>query len=681
MKTGSKKVISNRTRVLILAVISVALTLVTMPSGHLVHYEYAEGQPWMYNALIAPFNFSIEKSVKQIEMEKDSLRKSFIPYFNMDEEAGQIAAESLYRLYSDTLSITISRATYNRLKERLGDIYAAGIIDSEDESRMEQIGSGYIRSCIGQVSKLQKKDNVHTSKTAYSYLMDVPMYEYEKSLLAEMHLEELLTPNLSYDSTRSQADLEAQEEQIARYGGMVVENQKIIDRGEIIDSEKYQMIVSYMDLVSKENGTRQFHLLSWGGNLLYVTIIFGILSFFMLTYRRDLVENPATLLFMFGSVITFIVFTNLYMRYNVWSIFIVPCTMLALMLRIFLDSRTAFIGYLTYLLACAICPMIPSEFLILQIIAGLVAIYSIRELTQRSQIFITVFLVLAAYFIVWFALQMMQLDDLRNIPWLKLVYMTINCIILLLTYPLILAVEKIFGFTSNVTLIELSNINHPLLRQLAETAPGTFQHSMQVSTLAAEAANAVKASTQLVRTAALYHDIGKMYNPPFFTENQNGVNPHDTLSCTESAKIITQHVTEGIRMADKYHLPESIKHFILTHHGNGLAKYFYIKYQNENPGTDADKSPFSYAGPNPDTKETAILMMADAVEASSRSLSEYTEESIGSLVDRIIDSQIEEGFFRNCPITYHEIEVIRNVFKERLKTMYHTRISYPSTEK
>lgn len=680
METKTNRISGNRTRVLILSAISVILTLVTMPSGRTFHYEYSKGHPWMYNALIAPSSFSIEKSDEQIAIEADSLRKSFIPYFNLSAKNGSDAADAFSRLYADTLSRAISRLTFNRLKERLGDIYTTGIIGNDEEDLLAGFGTEYIRSCSGNLSKLQKKNGIYTSKTAYSYLMQTPMSDMERNALTEYHLEELLMPNLSYDKERSDADLKAQEQQISRFGGMVVENQKIIDRGEIIDDAKYQMIRSYMDISGQRENSRQYNILYWGGNLLYVIILFTILSFFLLQYRADIVEKTSSLLFLFSTVMIFIVLTNLYMRYNVWSIFIIPCTMLALMLRIFLDSRTAFVGYLTYLLACSIGTMVPYEFIILQIIAGLTAIYSIRELTQRSQIFQTVFLVLGVYFLVWFALQMIQLDDIRDIPWLKLVYMTINCIILLLTYPLILAVEKIFGFTSNVTLIELSNINHPLLRQLAETAPGTFQHSMQVSTLAAEAANAVKASTQLVRTAALYHDIGKTYNPPFFTENQNGINPHDTLPYTESARIITNHVREGVKLAEKYHLPDSIRHFITTHHGTGLAKYFYIKYRNDNPESIDDDSAFRYDGPDPDTKETAILMMADAVEASSRSLKEYTEEAISSLVDRIIDSQVNDGFFRKCPITFQEIERIKAVFKEKLKTMYHTRISYPTTD-
>ena len=272
---------------------------------------------------------------------------------------------------------------------------------------------------------------------------------------------------------------------------------------------------------------------------------------------------------------------------------------------------------------------------------------------------------------------MTQLENIRDIdPWTFL-FFAINCIIILLVYPLLFVIEKLFGFTSNVTLIELSNINNPLLRELAEKAPGTFQHSMQVSTLASEAATRIKANPQLVRTAALYHDIGKMENAPFFTENQNGVNPHDKLTPQESARIITGHVEKGIILAEKAGLPESIRGFIASHHGKGVARYFYIKYTQAHPNEQPDPRDFSYPGPNPYSKETAVLMMADAVEAASRSLTEYTEESIAELVDKIIDTQVQEGYFQDCPISWQEINRVKETFKEKLRTMYHTRISYP----
>ena len=305
-----------------------------------------------------------------------------------------------------------------------------------------------------------------------------------------------------------------------------------------------------------------------------------------------------------------------------------------------------------------------------------------RELSQRSQLFRTAILVILTYAAVYFAFELITENDLSKLNGSMYTYFVINGVLLLFTYPLLFLVEKTFGFTSNVTLVELSNINNSLLRRMSETVPGTFQHSMQVANLAAEAANCIGAKSQLVRTGALYHDIGKMENPVFFTENQSGgVNPHKNLSYEQSAQVVISHVTDGLKLAEKNNLPKVIKDFITTHHGRGKTKYFYISWKNEHPGEEPNDELFTYPGPNPFTKEQAILMMADSVEAASRSLPEYTEESISNLVDKIIDSQVEEGYFKECPITFKDIATVKAVFKEKLKTIYYTRISYPELKK
>ena len=290
-------------------------------------------------------------------------------------------------------------------------------------------------------------------------------------------------------------------------------------------------------------------------------------------------------------------------------------------------------------------------------------------------------MVFASYALLYFAFELIHEDDLTKLNTRMYIYFMINGILLLFAYPLLFILEKTFGFTSNVTLVELSNINNSLLREMSEIAPGTFQHSLQMANLAAEAANKIGAKSQLVRTGALYHDIGKMVNPAFFTENQSGVNPHKSLNYEQSAQVIISHITDGLKLAEKHNLPKVIKDFISTHHGRGLTKYFYISYKNEPPDEEVDAEKFRYPGPNPFTKEQAILMMADSVEAASRSLPEYTEESIGTLVDKIIDAQVAEGFFKECPITFKDIALVKALFKEKLKTMYHTRISYPELKK
>jgi putative nucleotidyltransferase with HDIG domain len=355
--------------------------------------------------------------------------------------------------------------------------------------------------------------------------------------------------------------------------------------------------------------------------------------------------------------------------------------MVPIFIRVFMDSRTAFMTHFTMILICAIMLQHPFEFVAVETIAGLVAISSLRELSQRSQLFKTAFIVTAVAMGVNLAFDWMRADALAQIDYSTYNYLVANGIAMLFGYPLLYLIEKAFGFTSDITLIELSNTNNEVLRRMSEVAPGTFNHSIQVANLAGEIANKIGAKAQLVRTGALYHDIGKLANPIYYTENQSGIDPHEMLTDIESAQIIISHVTEGLKMADKYNLPQVIREFISTHHGQGKAKFFYIRYHNEHPDEPVDDLLFTYPGPNPFTREQACLMMADGVEAASRSLSDYTEQSIRQLVNRIVDSMVDDGFFRECPITFRDIAYAKTVLIEKLKTMYHTRISYPELKK
>ena len=666
---------SNRNLLIILSVISVILTVYSMPASHKEKYSYTVGKPWTYNVLIAPFSFSIEKGDDMWEDEADSVRASFAPYFSRTAGVGENALEQFDRYYADSLSKVVWDNSYQALRSRLEKVYRDGIISTDDEEILA--GKELFRIYEGNTSSFVQTSSVRSVRDAYRYVTDADVYVHERYILLEHNLENFIQPNLQYDPSRSESDLAAQLNGISHFRGMVVADQKIIDQGEIVDEEKSLIIKSYLDIVNERTSSKRFQLLTWSGRALFVVICFLVLFVYLSLYRIDDIESRSILYFLLGSITLFTVCVGFYSQYSKWSIFLFPCSMLAIMLRIFLDSRTAFTGYLVFVLTTSLTISMPYEYVLLQLIAGLTGIYSLKELSQRSQILLTCLLIFVSYSLVWFALQMTQLENILDIDPLIFLYFAINCIVILLVYPLLFVIEKLFGFTSNVTLIELSNINNPLLRELAEKAPGTFQHSMQVSTLAAEAARRLKANPALVRTAALYHDIGKMDSAPFFTENQSGVNPHDNLSPQESARIITSHVDKGLELADKYGLPQAIKGFISTHHGKGVARYFYIKYAQAHPDMEPDENEFSYPGPNPYSKETAILMMADAVEAASRSLKEYTEESIGDLVDKIIDTQVEEGYFKNCPISSLEINRIKETFKEKLRTMYHTRISYP----
>ena len=677
MKNNRRLIISNRNLLILLSLLAALLTIYTMPRNRQQRYSFTVGKPWTYNVLIAPFSFSIEKSDEAWQAEADSVRASFAPYFSRNTGVSEAALAQFDRFYTDSLSKLVWEESYKTLRRRLQKVYNDGVISAADEEILA--GKELFRVYEGNTSTFVQTSSVRSIRDAYRFVTDADIYVYDRYMLLEHNLEDYIQPNLSYDATRSEADLAGQLGQISHFRGMVVADQKIIDQGEIVDQEKSRIINSYLDIVNERSSSKRFQMLTWGGQMVFVILCFLILYVYLRLYRLDDIESRADLYFLFGSITLFTVGTGIFTQYSHWSIFLFPCTVLAIMLRIFLDSRTAFTGFLVFVLCTSLIVSMPYEYVLLQIIAGLTAIYSLKELSQRSQILRTCVLIFVSYSLVWSALQMTQLENIKDIdPWVFL-YFAINCILVLLVYPLLFVIEKLFGFTSNVTLIELSNLNNPLLRELAEKAPGTFQHSMQVSTLASEAATRIKANSQLVRTAALYHDIGKTDRAPFFTENQSGVNPHDTLTPQESARIITSHVENGLVLADKYGLPDSIKGFIASHHGKGVARYFYIKYTQAHPDEEFDIADFSYPGPNPYSKETAVLMMADAVEAASRSLKEYTEESIGELVDRIVDTQVEEGYFNDCPINWQEINKVKETFKEKLKTMYHTRISYPES--
>ena len=384
---------------------------------------------------------------------------------------------------------------------------------------------------------------------------------------------------------------------------------------------------------------------------------------------------------LYALIILFTTISSVMVEHNVLHVYIIPFAMVPIIIRVFMDSRTAFMTHITIIMICASVLQHPLEFIVVEAVAGLVAIFSLRELSSRSQLFWTaVFVTLSA------ALMNLSLDWIRDNSFTKIDYgefnyLAINGLLLFCSYPLLYLIEKVFGFTSNITLIELSDMNKDLLRRMSEVAPGTFNHSIQVGNLAGEIARKIGAKSQLVRTGALYHDIGKTPNPIYFTENQSGVNPHEGMSYIDSAQTIIRHVTDGLKLADKYNLPDVIKEFISTHHGQGKAKYFYVQQKNAFPDEPVDDLLFTYPGPNPFTKEQAILMMADSVEAASRSLPDYTEKSIRDMVNRIIDGQVAEGYFKECPITFRDIEYAKTVLIEKLKTIYHTRISYPELKK
>ena len=661
---------------------TVSVIVYFLPNEGKFNYQFDINKPWKYGLLQASFDFPIYKNDLQVQKEQDSILADYQPYFQIDKEAEKNVLSKLREDYNKTLRHSLPGTDYVRYIERtLKALYEDGIIAGNDLKRMEEDSIIAIRLVDKNVATSRFIDQLYTVKEAYEYLLNADTTHYKKKILQQCNLNDYITPNLVYDEEKSEAAQKDLLSNISWANGFVLNGQKIIDRGEIVDEQTYNILESLRKEWEKRSDSVQEKRLTLAGQILYVGIFLFCFMAYLELFRADYYERKGTLTLLFALIVFFPVLSSIMVEQNLSSIYVVPFAMIPIIVRVFLDSRTAFMAHVTIILLCSITLRFPHEFILLQVVAGMVAIYSLRELSQRSQLLRTALVVFISYALLYFAFELIHEDDLTKLNTRMYIYFMINGILLLFAYPLLFLLEKIFGFTSDVTLVELSNINNSLLREMSEVAPGTFQHSLQMANLAAAAANKIGGKSQLVRTGALYHDIGKMVNPAFFTENQSGVNPHKSLSYEQSAQVIISHITDGLKLAEKHNLPKVIKDFISTHHGRGLTKYFYISYKNEHPDEEVDQEKFRYPGPNPFTKEQALLMMADSVEAASRSLPEYTEESISTLVDKIIDTQVSEGYFKECPITFKDIATVKALFKEKLKTMYHTRISYPELRK
>ena len=682
LKTGKRFSYKDLLYKSLIFIATVSVIVYFLPNEGKFNYQFDINKPWKYGLLQASFDFPIYKNDMQVQKEQDSILATYQPYFHIEKNAEKEMIERLREDYNKTLRHSLPGTDYIRYIERmLKEMYRNGIIAGNDLTRMEEDSITAIRTVEQNTATSRPVGQLYTVKDAYEYLLNADTTHYKKKVLQQCNLNNYITPNLIYDEAKSEAAQKDLLSNISYANGFVLNGQKIIDRGEIVNEQTYNILESLRKEWEKRSDSLQEKRLTLAGQILYVGIFLFCFMVYLDLFRADYYERKGSLSLLFALIVLFPVIASVMVSQSLSSIYIVPFAMIPIIVRIFLDSRTAFMAHVTIILLCYITLRFPHEFILLQVVAGMVSIYSLRELSQRSQLLRTALVVFASYALLYFAFELIHEDDLTKLNTRMYIYFMINGILLLFAYPLLFILEKTFGFTSNVTLVELSNINNSLLREMSEIAPGTFQHSLQMANLAAEAANKIGAKSQLVRTGALYHDIGKMVNPAFFTENQSGVNPHKSLNYEQSAQVIISHITDGLKLAEKHNLPKVIKDFISTHHGRGLTKYFYISYKNEHPDEEVDAEKFRYPGPNPFTKEQAILMMADSVEAASRSLPEYTEESIGTLVDKIIDAQVAEGFFKECPITFKDIALVKALFKEKLKTMYHTRISYPELKK
>lgn len=664
----------------VLVCITVAIIVCFLPRNEGRMYRYDVGKPWMYGSVIAKFDFPIYKTDEAIKHEQDSLLKHFQPYYSLNPLIEKKQVERFLHDYEQGIN-GLPKEYVGIVARQMQEIYQMGIINTNEYNNIFKDSTSMIRFVSGKNAKSLKVSSFYSTIAAYEHIFANEKLAAQRAILSRCNLNNYIEANIVYDKEKSDAEKNDLLSSIPLASGMVMSGQKIIDRGEIVNDYTCRVLNSFDKEMKRRSSTQDEIMTTFIGQILFVLILVMMFTSYLTLFRKDYFEKPRSITMLYTMITLFPILVSMMMKHNFFSVYIIPFAMAAIFVRVFMDSRTAFITHVTMILICAAAVKYQYEFIIVQLASGLVAIYSLRELSKRSQIFITAILVTISSCIVYLALQLMQDNQVFNIDPSMYTYFIINGIFLLLSYPMMYLIEKMFGFISNVTLFELSNTNKGLLRNLSEIAPGTFQHSITVGNLAAEIANRIHANSLLVRTGALYHDIGKMTNPVFFTENQAGVNPHDQLSDLESAQIIISHVTEGLKLAEKFNLPGIIKDFISTHHGTGLTKYFYINYCNEHPDEQVDKEMFQYPGPNPFTREQAILMMADTVEAASRSLKEYTEESISTLTNKLIDSQVADGFFRECPITFRDIALAKSVLIERLKSIYHTRISYPHLNK
>lgn len=663
---------------LIGTVIVVVLLLVYfLPRETKFGYEYEQGRPWRYNSLIATFDFPVYKTPDEVKAERDSALSQFQPFYTEDVQIAQRQIAAFETAWRAGRFGDVPAHCLNHVDKMLRGVYEAGMVPSADLSQMAKERTPGVRVVEGTEAVTRPITELYSTRSAYEYIVYADTINFPRELLARCNINEYLSPNLSIDSAKTSAVLEDLLAAVSPASGMVQSGQRIIDRGEIISAEQYKILQSFERETVRRNDPSKGMWQVVTGQVIFVLCVIVAFVFYLRLFRREYLRSPHSILLLSSLIAIFPLITYAMVDQKFLNVYMVPYAMVPIFVRIFMDSRTAFMTMVCSVILSSLALHSNYEFVIVQFMSGMTAIYALRDLTERSQLLRVALAVFVTSSAIMLGYDLSQGIEFSHLDRSMYVYNAVNGVLLLFAYPLLYMIEKLFGFTSSVTLVELSNTNNSVLRRMSKVAQGTFVHSLQVSNLAAEVADKIGAKPQLVRTGALYHDIGKMLNPAFFTENQTGVNPHDELTEERSAQIIISHVTEGLKLADKYHLPKVIRDFISTHHGRSQVKYFYIQWKNKHQGEEPDAKLFTYPGPNPFTREQAILMMCDAVEASSRSLKEFTEESIKELVNRIIDGQVQAGYFRECPITFRDIADAKRVLAESLKTIYHTRIAYP----
>lgn len=666
-----------------LYVFATALIVYVFPKGSKFKYDITQGKPWQYETLYAPFDFAILKSEEEIAKEKQEIRRNHIPYYVFNTDVPQLVNKKLIENISEIFTEEeIAENGVELVKfstQLLNDIYSRGVLAEVkplDENRIVYLKKGNQAEEAVYKSVLKEKE----IKDYVNLAIDNSNLQQYRNALLELFFN-TVKPNVKADEALTQQDLETKLNTISYTRGSVVQGSKIISRGEIIEGNKLSILASLKKEYESKIWTETNYYIVVIGYTMLVALALLMLMLFIYKYRPFIFENNTKVTFIFFNIVMLVLLSITAIKWLGNSyIYIVPLCILPLTLKAFFDTRLGMFAHvLTVLILGFIVPN-SFEYMFLQIIAGIVTILTTSELYKRANLFISVGQITGVYIFAYFAFTIIQEGAIASIDYKPFLMFLLGGVATLFVQPLIYAYEKVFGLISDMSLLELSDTNSKLLKELSNKAPGTFHHSLNVANLAEASANEVGANAMLVRVGALYHDIGKMANPSFFTENQtSSVNPHDDLSPIESAQIIVNHVVYGIEIAKKHNLPDRIIDFIRTHHGTSLIYYFYKKAQDlakeQNETIDIEK--FRYPGPTPFSKETAILMMSDSVEAASKSLKEPSATSIEKLVDKIINKQMEAGQFLNADITFKEIKEIKKILKQKLKNIYHLRIEYP----
>lgn len=661
---------------------TIILIALLFPKDFKFKYNFTLGKPWMYDDLFAPFGFSINKPQNEIDQEVNKIIKSTPPYFIVDQTIDKSNRNEIISRFQSNAEFRSEHDRQRHMKICLlifDSIYNKGIIGYNDvlKNKSQDYTIYVIRNNIAEE---KMANNFYSLRQAYEYT-EYKLGEYKninKEILDKI-LNEALTPNIIYSFEYTYKQQLTAIRKISTTRGYLQKNQKIVYKGELVNSEKYEILQSLRKQYEESKGTNFNYYIILSGQLILITLAIIMLVFFLIKFRADIIaDNKKTSLIL--SIILFMSLgAGVMIRfYGYEYIYVLPLCIVPLMIRTFFDTRLALFVHLVSIIIIGFLAPNGFEFIFLQLVAGIVTIISIVRLEKRSQFFITSLYIFGTYSLIYTGMTMMQSGGFNEFMPENLLHFAVNSVLTLLAYPLIVIYEKIFGHVTNVSLLEYSNPNNKLLRELSLKAPGTFQHSLQVANLAEEAAHRINANALLVRAGAMFHDIGKIEKPLYFIENQlYDINPHSALSIKESAEIITGHVEKGVELARKFNIPQQIIDFIRTHHGNRRTEYFYSLYKKQQ-NVVLPEEIFYYKGPTPFSKETSILMMADSVEAATRCLKKPEKKKIDELVDNIIDGLIEQKQFKNANITMRDISRIKTVLKNKLVSMHHVRIEYPN---